>query len=233
VRGHSSRGHWIVGHPVRRHQRLGFGDNDDERRPRHGGESTTYSAAENAGRGVRPYAAAVTAVTVEWLKWPAQPYRVTPMTRLGSDEQGTWMFAPRGAPASYATLGATPLPVNFLTLLPSGGQCWMCTWMWGNPSVDIELYVDIVHPPAWTSDERLEVIDLDLDIIRYRDGRVVVDDEDEFAQHTSSLCYPASVVTSARQTATAVFSAVTERTPPFQSPPDRWTRAAAQLAADP
>ena len=115
--------------------------------------------------------------------------------------------------------------MNFLTLLPSGEQWWMCTWMWGNPSIDIELYVDIVHPPVWTSDECLTVVDLDLDVIRYQDGRVVLDDEDEFAEHSVALSYPPAVVASAREIATDLVAAVTERTPPFTRPPDRWARA--------
>lgn len=32
-------------------------------------------------------------VTVEWLKWPDRPYRVTPTAVLGRDEVGTWLFA--------------------------------------------------------------------------------------------------------------------------------------------
>ncbi|MGQ0434172.1 MAG: DUF402 domain-containing protein [Microthrixaceae bacterium] len=122
--------------------------------------------------------------------------------------------------------------MNFLTLVPPGEQWWVCTWMWGNPTIDIELYVDIVHPPAWTSDSCLQVVDLDLDVIRYLDGRVILNDEDEFAEHSVSLSYPVSVSTSARAAATDLFAAVAEQRPPFAARPDRWVKAAAQLSKE-
>lgn len=122
--------------------------------------------------------------------------------------------------------------MNFLTLLPRDEQWWMCTWMWGNLDIDIELYVDIVHPPTWTSDSWLQVIDLDLDVIRYRNGRVVLDDEDEFAEHAVTLGYPPSVSASARSAATDLVAAVAEQKPPFATRPDRWVHAAAQLSEE-
>src|SRR5687768_5269815 len=116
------------------------------------------------------------------------------MSRLGEDEQGTWLFAPRGAAANYAADGPKPLPVSFLTLLPRGEQWWIATWMRDNPEIDIDLYVDIVHPPEWLDDARLRIVDLDLDVIRRRSGHVLLDDEDEFERHSTTLAYPAEVV---------------------------------------
>lgn len=164
----------------------------------------------------------MTDISVEWMKWPATPYRVTPMTRLGSDDLGTWLFAPKGAAASYVASGSDPLPVNFLTLVPAGDQWWMATWMWGSPTRDIELYVDIVHPPAWVSETCLRVVDLDLDVIRYRDGSVVIDDEDEFEKHRVSLSYPDQIVSSARSTSKQVVVSVAAGESPFLRPPERW-----------
>lgn len=158
-------------------------------------------------------------MVVEWLKWPRTPYRSTPMTRLGDDEHGTWLFAPLGAAASYAGRGAAPLPVNFLTVVPDGDAGWIATWMWGNADVDIDLYVDIVHAPSWTSPGRLEVVDLDLDVIRLRDGTVFLDDEDEFAANATALGYPADVVAGARAAADHALAAVAARTPPFGEAP--------------
>lgn len=147
------------------------------------------------------------------------------MRRLGEDEQGTWLFAPRGAAASYAVDGPKPLPVTFLTLLPRGEEWWIATWMRDNPEIDIDLYVDIVHPPRWR-DGVLRVIDLDLDVIRRRSGHVLLDDEDEFELHAVALDYPAEVVAMARTTADATLSAVAAGTPPFSAPPDHWLAAA-------
>lgn len=73
------------------------------------------------------------------------------MHRLGVDEAGVWLFAPKRAAASYAASGPTPLPVNFLTLVPNSAG-WIATWMWGNDAIDIDLYVDVVGDPRWVSE---------------------------------------------------------------------------------
>ena len=144
------------------------------------------------------------------------------MFRLGDDESGTWLFAPRGAAASYADHGTRPLPVSFLTLVPNGNQWWMATWMRDNEAVDIDLYVDIVHPPKWTDVDRLVVIDLDLDVIRRRGGEVSLDDEDELELHAVTLQYPPEIVTSARAAAQAVLADVEDGIPPFGDFPAHW-----------
>ena len=57
----------------------------------------------------------------------------------------------------------------------------------------IDLYVDMTTPPAWDGDV-LRAVDLDLDVVRGRTGRVWVDDEDEFAAHRGPYGYPTAVV---------------------------------------
>lgn len=94
--------------------------------------------------------------------------------------------------------------------------------MSGNDEIDIDLYVDIVHPPKWIGDACLRVVDLDLDVIRRRNGDVLLDDEDELELHAATLHYPPEVVAEARATADAVVTAVTDGTPPFSRPPERW-----------
>jgi len=145
------------------------------------------------------------------------------MSRLGEDDHGTWLFAPRGAAASYAAHGPSPLPVSFLTLVPRGEQWWMATWMRDNPAIDIDLYVDIVQPPRWTDDgARLRIVDLDLDVIRRRSGEVLLDDEDELEEHALTLGYPDELVQMARTAADAALVAVRDAAPPLADPPDRW-----------
>lgn len=46
----------------------------------------------------------------------------------------------------------------------------------------------------------VRAIDLDLDVIRFHDGSVVIDDEDEFADHRELYGYPADVVELAERT---------------------------------
>jgi uncharacterized protein len=141
------------------------------------------------------------AVLFDWRKWPDAPYRSTTMIRLGEDDHGTWLFAPRGTVSTYAERGSSPLPVSFLTLVPSGDRWWIATWMRDNDEIDIDLYVDVVHPPQWVSSGHVRIVDLDLDVVRTRSGDVVLADEDELELHSQTLGYPAGVVDGARTAA--------------------------------
>jgi hypothetical protein len=144
------------------------------------------------------------------------------MTRLGRDDRGTWLFAPKGTAASYASYGPTPLAANFLTLIPVPEQWWVCTWMWGDPDTTIDIYVDIVLPPSWQASACLQVVDLDLDVIRHLDGHVSIEDEDDFAHHSTSLHYPHSVISSARRAANEVVRSIDGKVEPFNESPSRW-----------
>lgn len=176
-----------------------------------------------------PYDRVVTDVSVEWFKWPSDPYRRTPMRRLGIDDCGVWLFAPRGAAASYSSVGPMPLPVNFLTVVPHAAH-WIATWMWGNPDVDIDLYVDVVDVPTWMSSSELRVVDLDLDVVRTSGGQVYLDDEDEFAENMSRRQYPTELVEAARSTARDVLAAVGQHIAPFGPRPSQWLDAASERA---
>ena len=52
-------------------------------------------------------------------------------------------------------------------------------------------------------------------MVRWRDGRVEVLDEDEFAEHQVQLGYPAELISQARQTCDWLVEAVSSRTEPF------------------
>lgn len=69
-------------------------------------------------------------------------------------------------------------------------------------------------------------MDLDLDVVRRDDGRVWVDDEEEFAEHSTCYGYPAGVVAVARETADAVLAAVREEAEPFGATWRRWVERA-------
>src|SRR5690606_9318898 len=80
--------------------------------------------------------------------------------------------------------------------------------------VPVAVYVDVTTPPAWDG-ATLRCVDLDLDVIAGEDGRVVVDDEDEFEAHRVSLGYPAEVQAAARAGCAAVLAAVTAGRAPY------------------
>jgi hypothetical protein len=65
-------------------------------------------------------------------------------------------------------------------------------------------------------------VDLDLDVIRYRNGKVLLDDEDEFAEHQVTLGYPEDVIEKALATAKWLMDAVEQRREPFGAAGRPW-----------
>lgn len=90
------------------------------------------------------------------------------------------------------------------------------------PPHDPELSVDICTPPIWRGLHIVETVDLDLDVVRLRDGSVHLLDEDEFDLHRRELSYPPDLVASARITAAEIMLAAEQHRPPFDSSALPW-----------
>ncbi len=121
---------------------------------------------------------------------------------LGEDEHGPGSARPAGtrlsrpgagydAPADFVSLvGRTRRVRRHASTASTGGGQF--------PRRAVELYVDITTVPVWEDDPdgggTVPMVDLDLDVVRGRTGRVWVDDEDEFADHRVRFGYPADVV---------------------------------------
>ena len=78
----------------------------------------------------------------------------------------------------------------------------------------VETYVDIATPPVWDG-STLHLVDLDLDVVKGRTGRVWVDDEDEFADHRVRFDYPDDVVSMAVSSCDEVRVAVESGAAPY------------------
>ena len=86
-------------------------------------------------------------------------------------------------------------------------------------------YVDITTPARWDTGHDVPVLrctDLDLDVVRTQDGRVYVDDEDEFADHRVAFGYPDDVVALAEESCRWVLERVRDRIEPFGEVGDAW-----------
>jgi uncharacterized protein len=103
-------------------------------------------------------------------------------------------------------------------LAPTRGW-WVAAWQ-GEPSPS-DLYVHVTTPPDYMNG-RLTCFDLDLDVLRWRDGSVDLVDEDEFEDHRVRFCYPPRVVKEATTTAAWLQEAVAERRPPFDRNGEVW-----------
>ncbi len=158
-------------------------------------------------------------VAVIMSKWADLPHWEYAATYLGQDEHGHWLGITAGT--EFARPGQRVLSSNYhSTLLPNtgwsiatfhgpGAGAWMAL---GDAA--LELYVDIATPPQFDG-RTVRSVDLDLDVVRIDDGRVFIDDEDEFAEHQVTLGYPDEVVLAARASCDAVHAAVVAREAPY------------------
>ena len=112
--------------------------------------------------------------------------------------------------------------------MPAGEHGWLATFHapGGQPwpvlgNSPVEVYVDMTTVPVWDG-ATLRAVDLDLDVVRGRTGRVWIDDEDEFAEHRIAYDYPLHVVDLAMTTCDEIEAAVRERRAPFDGSSDRW-----------
>jgi hypothetical protein len=174
-------------------------------------------------------------VRVEMRKWVDRPHWEFDAVALGEDEHGTWLGFPRGTRmtrpgAEYVSptdqLGLVP-PVSWSDV----DRGWLTTFHGeGGP---LSVYVDVTGPASW-SGATVTAVDLDLDVVRELDGRVWVDDEDEFAEHQVSLGYPPDVIAAARASCDRLVALVGAGHPPYDATTklrwferlDRWSRKA-------
>ncbi len=144
--------------------------------------------------------------------------------RLGEDEHGVWLGCPAGA---HGRRGYEP-PVTyrhaFVLLFPR--DSWWTAVFNAAPN-KTEVYCDITTVPQWR-DDLVTMVDLDLDVIRRRDGTVFLDDEDEFVEHQARYGYPPEVVEAARRSAGELLEAVTGDVQPFAGDYHRWLAQVAE-----
>jgi hypothetical protein len=154
-------------------------------------------------------------VRMVFRKWGDRPHWEYDAVRLGRDEHGTWLGAPAGTTVSRP--GASFVsPAVFVSVVPPD-EPFVATFYAPHakgPGDPVELYVDITTVPCWT-DAVVTTVDLDLDVVRGRSGRVWVDDEDEFADHRVRYGYPHDVVVLATGSCERVHAAVRAGTGPF------------------
>ena len=158
-------------------------------------------------------------VDCDMRKWGDIAHWRFPTELLGTDEYGTWLGARPPTPYT-GPRGPGEWTHNFVLLVPERGW-WMATF--NERIVDWPaVYVDITTPPLWPAPDHVTAIDLDLDVIRFQDGRVMLDDEDEFEEHQISYGYPDDVITAARASAESVFALVEGRVEPFGEVSESW-----------
>ena len=143
-------------------------------------------------------------------KWDGSPGRRTPVRPLRQDGFGHWYIWPAGEPMLPRSGPPKTYGHDFLHLVPTAG-CW--TARWGHDG-EVDLYCDVTTRPEVGADA-VSAVDLDLDVVRYHDGRTALVDQDQFAQRRTEMGYPQPVVDEALATADWLHAAVHEGQEPF------------------
>jgi protein associated with RNAse G/E len=80
--------------------------------------------------------------------------------------------------------------------IPFTGLFWTDRWynVWQLDQTEGVLFYANVATPCQFDGSVLRWVDLDIDIVCYADGSIVVKDEDEFEEHTLRFAYPEDVV---------------------------------------
>jgi uncharacterized protein len=139
---------------------------------------------------------------------------------LGEDEHGTWLGVAAGSPIQRGSERPVVLEQPWVQLVPAG-QWWTAAFN-GEPAAT-ELYCDITTEPRWLHPGEVTMVDLDLDVVRMRaDRRVLLLDEDEFAEHQVRYGYPADVLSRAEQSAAWLLAVVQAGAEPFGTGYRRW-----------
>ena len=158
-------------------------------------------------------------VTVQYLKYPDTIHWRHEMIRLGTDEHGTWLGGPAGTIVQRGLEPAQAWPDPFVQLIPSRAS-WSLIYN-GDAARD-RVYVDITSPACWMGEHRVEMLDLDLDVVLTQDGVVEVRDREEFELHIKELRYPSQLVARARSTVDEVKEALASGREPFAAAPRPW-----------
>ncbi|MFK4085754.1 DUF402 domain-containing protein [Kribbella sp. NPDC020789] len=133
----------------------------------------------------------------QWMEW------------LGEDEYGVWLGGRVGAVSQRGEGLKLTAAEAHVQLFPR--ERWF-TAIFNDAPRMTEIYCDITTPVEFFED-RVTMIDLDLDVIKRRDGTVLVDDEDEFAEHQVKYQYPAEVIAQAQASCDWLVEAVVNEEP--------------------
>ena len=159
-------------------------------------------------------------VTVQFFKYPGDLHWRHDLTKLGEDDHGVWLGGPAGSIVKRGHEPAMEWPVPFVQLIPPG-QWWTLVYN-GAAAQNFRIYVDMITQPCWVDETRVEMIDLDLDVVLDVNGEVKLLDEDEFEEHRVNFQYPESLVDRARATAADVTLKLERRAEPFGTAGEAW-----------
>jgi uncharacterized protein len=149
-------------------------------------------------------------VEIRSFKWPQRPTSIITIDFLIEDSYGTWLGAGVGTPWRSADGTRSGVMDTPLVKLVPANTFWSVCFHPSDPHID----VDIILPVKW-EDGRLEEVDLELDVMGYRDGRVVVRDRDKFEQVKSEWPMPDDIVMAVEATCADIVVRIEQNEEPF------------------
>lgn len=149
-------------------------------------------------------------IHIDFRKWGGSTHWQLQASFLDADEHGIWVWGPAGTVVSRPNAPDKVSPNPFVKLITP--QAWW-TAMWPGGGIH-QVFVDICTPVEWVGNTAT-LVDLDLDVVGLRSGLVVVEDEDEFAEHQHRFGYPESLIAGARATTAEMVLAVENGDEPF------------------
>lgn len=146
-----------------------------------------------------------------WRKWDGSPHWEHDGVFLGSDRWGDWVGQRGGWRSARPGVEGVAESDN-VTLIPPSGE-WAATFNATHPRIAI--YIDIAWDLRW--DDGAPVgSDMDLDVVRARDGRgIFIDDRDEWDEHRVRYGYPLEIVARLEDVALDLEREVTSEQAPF------------------
>src|SRR5918999_2962644 len=103
-------------------------------------------------------------VRVVYTKYDGSRHRDYPARRLAEDDLGTWLGVAAGTASIYHGQPSVER-IPFVLLVPR--DVWW-TAMFNPPPRTSEIYCDITSPASWDGDHTVQLVDLDLDVVRRR-----------------------------------------------------------------
>ncbi len=156
-------------------------------------------------------------IEVRLFKWPRRLIGMAHARYIGRDKYGVWLGVSRGD--SFWTpdgMRGGAFEQTLVKVVPDG-TWWTACFQDIEPSID----VDIVYPARWNG-PILDELDLELDVLGYTNGRVVVRDEDIFEQVRLRDQMPDEVTKQAESACGLVRRFVEEGIEPFGTAGRDW-----------
>lgn len=162
--------------------------------------------------GMRP-------VTVQFLKNPDLLHWGFKASWLGEDEWGDWIAVPEGSMRWKGEEQVRPTQSDAVFCAPRN-EWWHLHY--NGPTTGFSHFVDIVTPPVWVTENRYEMIDLDLDVVMSQDGSVEIEDEDEFEVHQVEYGYTAEMIARAEEETRRIANELEALREPFGEVAAAW-----------